>query len=78
MATFEFYRDEQNEYRWRLCDAGDVVIAESGKGYKRKGACEGTVALVKLFAREAEVIDRTEPPTSVARANGRQAGSAEV
>ncbi len=62
MAKFELYKDSSNLYRWRLLDADNRVIAESGEGYRYKGACESGIDLVKLFAPQAQVEDQTQPP----------------
>lgn len=35
--TFEIYRDNNGEWRWRLVARNRRIIADSGEGYKRKG-----------------------------------------
>jgi uncharacterized protein YegP (UPF0339 family) len=37
--TFEIYPDAKMEYRWRLRDADDKIVATSGQGYKAKADC---------------------------------------
>ena len=64
VATFEVYQDEDGGYRWRFRVSEDEVIAASGRAYERKGSCEGALTLVKLFARDAEVLDQTQHPSS--------------
>ena len=34
-----FYRDANREWRWRLKARNGRYLADSGEGYKRKGAC---------------------------------------
>ena len=60
VATFEVYQDQDGGYRWRFRISEDEVIAASGRAYERKGSCEGALTLVKLFARDAEVVDQTQ------------------
>ena len=35
----EFYKDGKGEWRWRLRARNGRTVADSGEGYKRKGAC---------------------------------------
>ena len=60
MAMFELYQDEDGGFRWRFRASGEDVVAASGRAYTRKGSCEGALTLVKLFARDAEVVDQTQ------------------
>jgi len=41
--TFEVYTDKSDEYRWRLKDGDDKVLATSGQGYKAKADCKDMV-----------------------------------
>lgn len=40
MKGFEFYQDSANEWRWRLKDENDHIVADSGEGYKDKADCK--------------------------------------
>jgi uncharacterized protein YegP (UPF0339 family) len=62
VARFELYQDEDGGFRWRFRVSDDDVIATSGRAYERRGSCEGAITLVKLFARDAELVDQTEGP----------------
>ena len=35
--TFEVYKDQRGEWRWRLRAKNGKKIADSGEGYKRRG-----------------------------------------
>ena len=54
-ATFEVYRDEGGEFRWRLRAQNSQVIATSGDGYKEKRSCLAAVESVKRDAAAAPV-----------------------
>lgn len=41
--TFEVYADKSDEFRWRLKDGDDKVVATSGQGYKAKADCKRMV-----------------------------------
>jgi uncharacterized protein YegP (UPF0339 family) len=59
-GEFEIYKDDDNEFRWRLRASGNrEVIADSGEGYTRKDACERGIELVKTQAATAVVQDLT-------------------
>ena len=36
----EFYRDEADEFRWRLVALNGNIVATSGEGYKNRGDCQ--------------------------------------
>jgi uncharacterized protein YegP (UPF0339 family) len=39
-AGLEFYRDSNNQFRWRLRAANGNVVGESGEGYRRVADAE--------------------------------------
>ena len=41
------YKDDQNQWRWRLYAANNRIIASSDDGYHNKKACLHSVSLVK-------------------------------
>lgn len=41
--TFEVYEDAKMEFRWRLKNSEDKVLATPGQGYKTKKYCEESV-----------------------------------
>ncbi|WP_440006782.1 HVO_2922 family protein [Halomicrococcus sp. SG-WS-1] len=54
-ATFELYRDEADEWRWRLVHDNGNVIADSGEGYDRKAGARKGIESVQANAAEATV-----------------------
>jgi uncharacterized protein YegP (UPF0339 family) len=56
-ATFEVYKDNAGEFRWRLRAQNTQVIATSGDGYKEKRACLDAIDSVKRNAADAPVKD---------------------
>jgi uncharacterized protein YegP (UPF0339 family) len=58
-AEFEIYRDDAGEYRWRLQDDNNRVIADSSEGYTEKRTVERAIPNVKDAAARATVNDRT-------------------
>ena len=54
-ATFEVYKDNGGEFRWRLRAQNTQVIATSGDGYKEKRACLDAIDSVKRNAADAPV-----------------------
>lgn len=57
MLKFEIYRDSAGEFRWRLVGRSNRILADSGEGYKRKGACIKAIAAVKVEAFNADVVE---------------------
>ena len=53
---FEIYRDNRNEWRWRLKAANGRKIASSGEGYVNRSDCRHAVDLVKS-AHKAPVVE---------------------
>lgn len=52
---FEIYRDNANEWRWRLIAANGHIIAASGEGYRSKQGVERGIESVKKSVPEAEI-----------------------
>jgi len=52
---FEIYRDNANEWRWRLVAANGHIIAASGEGYRSKQGVKRGIQSVKKSAPEAEI-----------------------
>jgi uncharacterized protein YegP (UPF0339 family) len=55
MATVQVFKDEANEWRWRVVAANGNILADSGEGYKNKEDCKAGAkaageALVSLDA----------------------------
>jgi uncharacterized protein YegP (UPF0339 family) len=59
MATFEVYKDNKKEFRWRLKASNGKIIATSGEGYVAKADCEHGMELVKKEAAAAKVEDKS-------------------
>lgn len=47
MGSFQLYRDQNSEYRWRLRAANNRVVADSGEGYVHKADCEHGIDLMR-------------------------------
>lgn len=54
-ATFEVYRDEADEWRWRLVHDNGNIIADSGEGYSTRQNAEKGLRSVKHNAPGADV-----------------------
>lgn len=48
--TFNVYRDDAGEWRWRLVAGNGRIIADSGEGYDHKHDCLHGIELVKASA----------------------------
>lgn len=62
MAThseFEIYKDDAGEFRWRLQDTNNKIIADSAEGYTRKESVERAIPNVKDAVANAVINDRT-------------------
>ena len=55
-GTFEVYRDNAGEFRFRMKAKNGEVIAMS-EGYKRKDSCLNGIACIKRYARLAKLQD---------------------
>jgi uncharacterized protein YegP (UPF0339 family) len=54
-GTFELYRDNKNEHRWRLRAGNSQIIAIASEGYSGRAACEHGVDLVRAMT-EPEIF----------------------
>jgi uncharacterized protein YegP (UPF0339 family) len=53
---FELYRDNADEWRWRLVVANGNIIADSGEGYVSKQGAKRGIESVKTSAPDAQVV----------------------
>jgi len=58
-ATFELFKDQAGEYRWRLRHENGNIIADSGEGYTSKANAENGIESVKENAPDAPIEDQT-------------------
>ena len=54
--TFELYRDNADEWRWRLVVSNGNIIADSGEGYASKQGAKRGIESVKKSAPVARVL----------------------
>ena len=54
---FHIYKDQNNEWRWRLKAANGIIVADSAEGYSSKQACQDGIDLVKAAANAPVVED---------------------
>ena len=54
-ATFEVFRDNAGEWRWRLVASNGNIIADSGEGYRSKQGVRRGIESVRRTASDAEV-----------------------
>jgi uncharacterized protein YegP (UPF0339 family) len=50
MGAFQLYRDQNNEYRWRLRSNNNRVVADSSEGYLHRADCEHGIELMRQLA----------------------------
>lgn len=65
--TFLVYKDNVNQYRWRLFAGNNRIIADSGEGYYNKTDCLHGIQLVQQHAAAADVQDQTVATASGSR-----------
>lgn len=53
MKGFQFYQDKANEWRWRLRDGNQEIVADSAEGYKQKADCEKGAQLFTTLGPDA-------------------------
>lgn len=53
--VFEVYRDNADEWRWRLVVSNGNIIADSGEGYKSKQGVRRGIKSVKKAVPQAVV-----------------------
>jgi uncharacterized protein YegP (UPF0339 family) len=56
-AVVERYEDAGGQWRWRLRDADDAVLAEIGHGYDDEGGAEAAIERVREHAPDAALLD---------------------
>ena len=56
---FEIYEDDKGEFRWRLQDTNNKIIADSAEGYTRKDSALNAIPNVKDAVAKAVINDRT-------------------
>lgn len=53
-SKLEMYKDSKSEWRWRLKASNGRIVATSGEGFKRRGACNTSwMAVWSTFERES-------------------------
>lgn len=57
MLTFELYKDNVGEWRWRLRHRNGNIMADSGEGYTRKANAESAIETIREHAGDAEVME---------------------
>lgn len=55
MLTFELYKDEADEWRWRLRHTNGNIMADSGEGYTRKTDAESAIETLREYVEDAEI-----------------------
>jgi uncharacterized protein YegP (UPF0339 family) len=53
---FEIYKDEFNEWRWRLKARNGKIVADSAEGYKRKSVCANGIKFLQSADR-ARIVE---------------------
>ena len=74
-VKFELYEDNIGQYRWRLRDSSDRILAVSSQGYAEKSDCYGDIKLVKQLSLKAYIADLTETPEAGTEATGTELGN---
>lgn len=55
-SSFEIYRDNSDEWRWRLIASNGNIIAASGEGYTSKQGAKRGIESVKKNAPDAQIV----------------------
>ena len=55
MLTFELYKDEADEWRWRLKHRNGNIMADSGEGYTRKMDAKNAIETIREEVGDAEI-----------------------
>lgn len=58
---FRIYRDEKQEWRWRLIASNGRIVAVSGEGYKTRAGLNKGIAAVKKSGEAELDIEDTAP-----------------
>jgi uncharacterized protein YegP (UPF0339 family) len=59
-AVFELYKDNAQEFRFRLKDDQGTLLATSGKGYKTKADCLKVIETIRKDAAKAKLDDQAK------------------
>ena len=54
--TFEYYKDNENKWRWRLKSTTGRTMADSGQGYSTKQGCLTEISRVKEEIKKAKLV----------------------
>jgi uncharacterized protein len=54
--TYYMYKDNANEWRWRLRSPNGRILADSGEGYRNKQDCRSAIQLVSTSG-SARVVE---------------------
>ena len=55
-SSFEIYRDNGDQWRWRLIASNGNIIAASGEGYTSKQGAKRGIESVKKNAQDAHIV----------------------
>jgi uncharacterized protein YegP (UPF0339 family) len=55
-SSFEVYKDNRDEWRWRLIASNGNIIAASGEGYSSKQGVKRGIESVKENAQDAQIV----------------------
>lgn len=58
-ASFELYKGNDGQFRWRLKSGNGQIIATGGEGYTTKTGAQSGIDAVKRDAPGATVVDLT-------------------
>ncbi|MBT9391778.1 YegP family protein [Hymenobacter sp. NST-14] len=53
MKGFNYYQDRSNEWRWRLLDGNNKIVADSAEGYRDKADCSKGASLFQTLGPTA-------------------------
>jgi uncharacterized protein YegP (UPF0339 family) len=59
-AHYEYYKDSQLQWRWRLMTDNGNIMADSAEGYKTKQGVEKALASFTKMAQDAEIVEQEE------------------
>jgi uncharacterized protein YegP (UPF0339 family) len=53
--TFQIYKDQAGEWRWRLVHRNGKIMADSGEGYANEGDLRRAIVTIKTLAELAPI-----------------------
>lgn len=59
-AKIKVYRDEDEQYRWRLVGSNGKIIADCSEGYITKWNCIAAVKRFQAAVKTAPVVEASE------------------